>query len=413
MDARRRDGRGHARGRAVRGLRGHRRAAPRCGSSPGSAGRRGRSGACWSRPAPARTPATRCSSDAPVVTADVEQETRFRFSGALLDAGARAGVTAAIAARSGRWGVLGAHATAPREFAPDEVDFLRAVANVDLERGRPQPRRRGGPPSRDARSADGAPEPRARARPAGGRARPPPARRPGGRGAARRPRPVQARQRLARPPGRRRPARRPGAAAPRRRPAVGHRGAAGRRRVPRRLRAARRRRTRRSASPSASRRRSTSRSSSPRASTSSAPASASPSPSAPTPTPPTCCATPTRRCTARRSAAAAATSCSTTCCAGACCVRLRTENELRRGIDQGELRVVYQPIVELGDGSVAAVEALARWQHPERGLLDPVEFIPVAEDSGSDRGARRLGARRPPAATWPAGSSASRAPSRC
>jgi diguanylate cyclase (GGDEF)-like protein len=63
-------------------------------------------------------------------------------------------------------------------------------------------------------------------------------------------------------------------------------------------------------------------------------------------------------------------------------VRLRTENELRRGIDQGELRVVYQPIVELGDGSVAAVEALARWQHPERGLLDPVEFIPVAEDSG-------------------------------
>ena len=68
--------------------------------------------------------------DAPVITADVERETRFRFSGALLDAGARAGVTTAIASRSGLWGVLGAHATAPREFASDEVDFLRAVANV-------------------------------------------------------------------------------------------------------------------------------------------------------------------------------------------------------------------------------------------------------------------------------------------
>src|SRR6185295_17273155 len=68
--------------------------------------------------------------DAPVITADVERETRFRFSGALLDAGARAGVTTAIASRSGLWGVLGAHTTAPREFASDEVDFLRAVANV-------------------------------------------------------------------------------------------------------------------------------------------------------------------------------------------------------------------------------------------------------------------------------------------
>ena len=53
---------------------------------------------------------------------------------------------------------------------------------------------------------------------------------------------------------------------------------------------------------------------------------------------PTCCATPTPRCTARRSAGAAATSCSTTSCASASCTRLRTENELRRGIEQGELR---------------------------------------------------------------------------
>jgi EAL domain-containing protein (putative c-di-GMP-specific phosphodiesterase class I) len=62
--------------------------------------------------------------------------------------------------------------------------------------------------------------------------------------------------------------------------------------------------------------------------------------------------------------------------------RLRTETELRRGLEKGELRVVYQPVVELASGSVTAVEALVRWQHPQRGLLDPVEFIPVAEDSG-------------------------------
>jgi EAL domain-containing protein (putative c-di-GMP-specific phosphodiesterase class I) len=63
-------------------------------------------------------------------------------------------------------------------------------------------------------------------------------------------------------------------------------------------------------------------------------------------------------------------------------LRLRTENELRRGIDQGQLRVVYQPVVELEGGTVIAVEALVRWQHPERGLIEPVDFISVAEDSG-------------------------------
>jgi diguanylate cyclase (GGDEF)-like protein len=62
--------------------------------------------------------------------------------------------------------------------------------------------------------------------------------------------------------------------------------------------------------------------------------------------------------------------------------RLRIENELRSGIDRGELRVHYQPIVALGSGQVAGAEALVRWEHPERGLLLPGEFIDVAEESG-------------------------------
>jgi PAS domain S-box-containing protein/diguanylate cyclase (GGDEF)-like protein len=61
--------------------------------------------------------------------------------------------------------------------------------------------------------------------------------------------------------------------------------------------------------------------------------------------------------------------------------RLRQEADLRRGIEQGELRVHYQPIMSLHDG-VAGVEALVRWEHPERGFQSPADFIPLAEDSG-------------------------------
>ena len=55
---------------------------------------------------------------------------------------------------------------------------------------------------------------------------------------------------------------------------------------------------------------------------------------------------------------------------------------LRSAIGNGELRLHYQPIVELPSANVTGVEALVRWQHPERGLLLPGEFIPVAEQSG-------------------------------
>ncbi len=61
---------------------------------------------------------------------------------------------------------------------------------------------------------------------------------------------------------------------------------------------------------------------------------------------------------------------------------LRTATELRRGIDRGEIVPYYQPIVELTTGHVVGFEALARWLHPERGLLGPEQFLALAEETG-------------------------------
>jgi diguanylate cyclase (GGDEF)-like protein len=62
--------------------------------------------------------------------------------------------------------------------------------------------------------------------------------------------------------------------------------------------------------------------------------------------------------------------------------RLQLENDLRRALDQKQFVLVYQPIVHLATGRMNACEALLRWDHPEHGLISPVEFVPVAEETG-------------------------------
>jgi diguanylate cyclase (GGDEF)-like protein/PAS domain S-box-containing protein len=62
--------------------------------------------------------------------------------------------------------------------------------------------------------------------------------------------------------------------------------------------------------------------------------------------------------------------------------RLNTESMLRRAIDLDELRLHYQPVISLVDHRVVGYEALVRWEHPERGLIGPAEFIPIAEETG-------------------------------
>jgi diguanylate cyclase (GGDEF)-like protein/PAS domain S-box-containing protein len=67
---------------------------------------------------------------------------------------------------------------------------------------------------------------------------------------------------------------------------------------------------------------------------------------------------------------------------GRAIARVRMENDLRRALVRGQLRLEYQPIVSLTNFSIVGVEALLRWHHPERGEISPSEFIPIAEENG-------------------------------
>ena len=61
---------------------------------------------------------------------------------------------------------------------------------------------------------------------------------------------------------------------------------------------------------------------------------------------------------------------------------VETENDLRQALQWGELFLKYQPIISLSSGELVGLEALIRWRHPQRGLILPSEFIPIAEDTG-------------------------------
>ena len=62
--------------------------------------------------------------------------------------------------------------------------------------------------------------------------------------------------------------------------------------------------------------------------------------------------------------------------------QLDLQNELQRALEKQEFELQYQPLIDLSRGSIVGVEALVRWQHPRRGLVPPMDFIPLAEESG-------------------------------
>jgi diguanylate cyclase (GGDEF)-like protein len=83
--------------------------------------------------------------------------------------------------------------------------------------------------------------------------------------------------------------------------------------------------------------------------------------------------------------------------------RRKLELDLRQAIARGELEVYYQPCISLQDGRITGCEALVRWRHPERGMVAPAEFIPIAEETGliNEVGEWVLSTACTDAATWP------------
>ncbi len=77
--------------------------------------------------------------------------------------------------------------------------------------------------------------------------------------------------------------------------------------------------------------------------------------------------------------------------------------ELRRALERGELELFYQPLINLGTKQITTCEALVRWRHPDQGLISPVEFIPIAEETGLiiPLGEWTLGEACREAAKWP------------
>ncbi|MCP5366887.1 MAG: EAL domain-containing protein [Hyphomicrobiales bacterium] len=87
---------------------------------------------------------------------------------------------------------------------------------------------------------------------------------------------------------------------------------------------------------------------------------------------------------------------------------VEVEKDLRRALDGGEFVVHYQPVVDLAHGTLVGAEALVRWEHPQRGLVPPDQFVPVAEETGLVVGIGELVLRTAvrAATTWPAGTGA-------
>jgi diguanylate cyclase (GGDEF)-like protein len=83
--------------------------------------------------------------------------------------------------------------------------------------------------------------------------------------------------------------------------------------------------------------------------------------------------------------------------------RRALESDLRQAVADGQFEIAYQPVVDLQSGAVSGCEALLRWRHPERGMISPADFVPVAEDIGliSELGAWVLEQACVEAANWP------------
>ncbi len=84
--------------------------------------------------------------------------------------------------------------------------------------------------------------------------------------------------------------------------------------------------------------------------------------------------------------------------------RLRLEQDLRRALAENQFELHYQPLVDLRDNRMTGCEALLRWRHPQRGMIPPLDFIPLAEDTGliDEIGDWVLRTATAEAATWPA-----------